>query len=284
MYPHLEVSPVSAQTVRAVDWQGGVSDAWTTVATFIPKLLFFFIVLIVGYFLAKIVAKVVDGILERVGFDRAVERGGIKQALAKSKYDASDLVAKLVKYAIILFTLVIAFNVFGPNPISQLLQDVIAFLPSLIVAIVIIVVAAAIAKVVKDLVSNTLGGLSYGNIIANIASVFILFLGIVAALNQVGVATTVTTPVLITILATIGGVIVVGAGGGLIRPMQSRWEQWLNTAEREKDTIKAQVNQSGGVRQQASGLADDYKSSASTGSTEPVDVRSSDPSLETRQL
>ena len=276
---------MSAQTVRAVDWQGGVSDAWTTVATFIPKLLFFFIVLIVGYFLAKVVAKIVDGILERVGFDRAVERGGIKQALAKSKYDASDLVAKLVKYAIMLFTLVIAFNVFGPNPISQLLQDVIAFLPSLIVAIIIIVVTAAIARVVKDLVSNTLGGLSYGNVIATIASVFILFLGIVAALNQVGVATTVTTPVLITILATIGGVIVVGAGGGLIRPMQSRWEGWLNNAEREKDNIKAQVSQSGGVRQQASSLADDYKSSASTGSTEQVDVRtSSDPSLETRQL
>jgi len=284
IYPHLEVSPVSAQTVRAVDWQGGVSDAWTTVATFIPKLLFFFIVLIVGYFLAKIVAKVVDGILERVGFDRAVERGGIKQALAKSKYDASDLVAKLVKYAIILFTLVIAFNVFGPNPISQLLQDVIAFLPSLIVAIVIIVVAAAIAKVVKDLISNTLGGLSYGNIIANIASVFILFLGIVAALNQVGVATTVTTPVLITILATIGGVIVVGAGGGLIRPMQSRWEQWLNSAEQEKDNIKAQVNQSGGMRGQADSLAKDYQASASTGSSDQVDVRTSDPSLETRQL
>lgn len=284
IYLYLEVFPVSAQTVRAVDWQGGVSDAWTTVATFIPKLLFFFIVLIVGYFLAKIVAKVVDGILERVGFDRAVERGGIKQALAKSKYDASDLVAKLVKYAIILFTLVIAFNVFGPNPISQLLQDVIAFLPSLIVAIVIIVVAAAIAKVVKDLISNTLGGLSYGNVIANIASVFILFLGIVAALNQVGVATTVTTPVLITILATIGGVIVVGAGGGLIRPMQSRWEQWLNSAEQEKDNIKAQVNQSGGMRGQADSLAKDYQASASTGSSDQVDIRTSDPSLETRQL
>ncbi len=277
---------MSAQTVRAVDWQGGVSDAWTTVATFIPKLLFFFIILIVGYFLAKIIAKIVDGILERVGFDRAVERGGVKQALAKSKYDASDLVAKLVKYAIILFTLVIAFNVFGPNPISDLLQDVIAFLPSLIVAIIIIVIAAAIAKVVKDLISSTLGGLSYGNVIANIASVFILFLGIVAALNQVGVATTVTTPVLITILATIGGVIVVGAGGGLIRPMQSRWEQWLNSAERESQTIKAQVNQGGGM-QQATGLAQDYRSSASTGSStaEPVDVRpASDPSLETRQL
>ena len=41
-------------------------------------------------------------------------------------------------------------------------------------------------------VENTLGGLSYGTFLANAASVFILFLGIVAALNQVGVATTVT--------------------------------------------------------------------------------------------
>jgi hypothetical protein len=238
---------MSAQSVQAVDWQGGISDAWTTVATFIPKLLFFFVVLIVGWLIAKAAAKLTDGILERVGFDNAVERGGIKQALAKSKYDASDMVAKLVKYAIILLTLVIAFNVFGPNPISELLQDVVAFLPRLIVAIVIVVVAAAIAKAVKDLVQNMLGGLSYGTVLANIASVFILFLGVIAALNQVEVATTVTTPVLITILATIGGVIVVGAGGGLIRPMQSRWEQWLNSAELPAAGITARCSR-GAIR------------------------------------
>jgi hypothetical protein len=264
---------VSPSSTLAVDWQGGVSDAWTTVATFLPKLLFFFVVLFVGLLLAKAAAKLTDRVLERVGFDRAVERGGVKQALAKSKYDASDMVAKLVKYAIILFTLVIAFNVFGPNPISQLLQDVIAFLPRLIVAIVIVVVAAAIAKVVKDLLQNALGGLSYGNLVASIASVFILFLGVVAALNQVGVATTVTTPVLITILATIGGVIVVGAGGGLIRPMQSRWEQWLSNAERETETIKSEVRRNqGGQRPVVNGSAG------------PYDEVDRDPALQTRQL
>jgi hypothetical protein len=257
---------MSAQTVRAVDWQGGVSDAWSNVATFVPKLLFFAVILVIGLLLANVLAKVTNGILERVGFDRAVERGGVKQALEKSKYDASDIVAKIVKYAIVLFTLVIAFNVFGPNPISNLLQDVIAFLPQLIVAIVIVVVAAAVAR----MVSGVLGGLSYGNVIANIASVFILFLGIVAALNQVGVATTVTTPVLITVLATIGGVIVVGAGGGLVRPMQSRWERWLTSAERETDVIKSRVSGNGHRH------ADEARA---------VDVRSSyDPSLETRQL
>lgn len=278
---------MTAQSVRAVDWQGGVSDAWATIATFVPKLLFFFVILIVGFLVAKALAKVTDGILERVGFDRAVERGGIKQALAKSKYDASDIVAKLVKYAVVLLTLVIAFNVFGPNPISVLLQDVIEFLPKLIVAIVIIVVASAIARVVKDLVSSTLGGLSYGNLVANVASVFILFLGVVAALNQVGVATAVTTPVLITILATIGGVIVVGAGGGLVRPMQARWERWLSSAELEKDNIRAQVQRHGGVREQSDRLTQDYRSGAAHGlsSDDPLDGRhTTDPSLETRRL
>jgi hypothetical protein len=285
---NLEGFSVAAQSVYAVDFERGVSDAWSTIATFIPRLLFFGIVLVVGYLIAKVLAKAVNSILERVGFDRAVERGGVKQALAKSRYDASDIVARLVKYAVLLFTLVIAFNVFGPNPISDLLQQIIEFLPRIIVAIVIVVVASAIAKVVKDLLNNTLGGLSYGNVLATIASVFIMFLGVVAALNQIGVATTVTTPVLVTILATIGGVIVVGAGGGLIRPMQARWERWLENAERESQNVKAQVAQSPGLRDQAGQLRDQYATSGGdTARTDSVDVRGTpavDPSLETRQL
>jgi hypothetical protein len=96
----------------------------------------------------------------------------------------------------------------------------------------------------------------------------------------------VTTPVLITILATIGGVIVVGAGGGLIRPMQSRWEGWLNSAERESQNVKTQIRQSGGMKSQAGQLKDQYADSGS-GSTgaQAVDIRgTSDPSLETRQF
>ena len=274
--------------IQAVDFEQGVSDAWSNIATFIPKLLFFAIILVVGYVVAKVLAKATNAVLERVGFDNAVERGGIKQALARSQYDASDIVAKLVKYAVMLFTLVIAFDVFGPNAISDLLESIVAFLPKLIVAIIIVVVAAAVAKAVKDLISNMLGGLSYGNVIANIASIFILFLGVIAALNQIEVATTVTTPVLITILATIGGVIIVGAGGGLVRPMQSRWENWLNTAEREKENVKAQVRQSGGMKAQAGQLKDQYQdryADSGNGQTDSVDVRTGyDPSLETRQL
>ncbi|MDZ5444906.1 hypothetical protein U2F26_19510 [Micromonospora sp. 4G57] len=214
-----------------------VGDAFRSVMLFLPKAVAFIAILVVGWLIAKAVLKLVDKILERVHFDKAVERGGIKTALARSKYDASDIVAKLAYYGVLLVTLQLAFGIWGPNPISDLIAGVIAWLPRAFVAIVIVVVAAAIAKAVKDIISSALGGLSYGRILANIASVFILGLGVIAALNQIGVATAVTTPVLIAVLATVGGILVVGVGGGLVRPMQSRWENWLTRAEQESQTI-----------------------------------------------
>ncbi|MDT0188263.1 hypothetical protein Q9S36_49550 [Microbacterium sp. ARD31] len=252
-------------------------DGLSTVAEFVPKLVLFLVILIVGIIIAKVIAKALNAILERAGFDKAVERGGIKRALAGSKMDASDIVAKLIYYTLLLFVLQLAFGVFGANPISRLIEDVIRFLPSLVVAIIILVVAASIAAAVKGLLENMIGGLSYGRALANIASAFILFLGVVAALNQVGVATTVTTPVLIAILATVAGVIIVGVGGGLIRPMQQRWESYLSTAEREAPRMKAHADSAPSVRDQARSAAQDLSpssgtpGSATTGSTAVYD-------------
>ena len=231
--------------------KNALNSALTNIATFVPKLVLFLVILIIGIIVAKALSKVVNKILERVGFDRAIERGGIGKAMQKSQYDPSDILAKLVYYAVLLFTLQLAFSAFGPNPISTLLASIIAFLPQVFVAIIIIVVAAAIAAAVKALIQGSLGGLSYGKTLATIAAVFILGLGVIAALNQVGIATTVTTPVLISVLATIAGILVVGVGGGLIKPMQARWEGYLSTAEAEAPKIKEQVAAAPSVTNQA---------------------------------
>ncbi|MBA3781953.1 MAG: hypothetical protein H0X12_08895 [Nocardioides sp.] len=246
--------------------QDSLRDGLSTIAEFLPKFVLFLVILIVGMIIAKLIGKGLSALLERVGFDRAVERGGVKKALANSKMDASDIIAKLVYYTLVLFVLQLAFGVFGPNPISELLTQVITFLPSLIVAIIILVVASSIAAAVKVLVEGTLGGLSYGKAVANAASIFILFLGVVAALNQVGVATTVTLPVLIAILATVGGVIVVGVGGGLVKPMQHRWEGYLTKAEAEAPRIKERAANAPSVRDQA-----DYAKARAQGATQDVD-------------
>ena len=142
-----------------------LEDMWGSVLAIAPKLALFLIILIVGWIVAKLIAKAVDKILERVGFDRAVERGGIRRALERSKYDASTIVSKIVYFGLLLIVLHFAFGVFGPNPVSELIAGVIAFLPRLFIALVIVVVAAAIAAAVRDIVSNALSGFSYGRML-----------------------------------------------------------------------------------------------------------------------
>ncbi|MEW9549086.1 hypothetical protein [Nonomuraea sp. NPDC050783] len=235
----------------------GITDAWRSIATFVPRLVAFLVILIIGYIVAKALEKVVDKILERVGFDRAVERSGVRRWLERSKYDASSLLARIVFYAIVLVTLQIAFSVFGPNPISALLNGVVAWLPKALVAIVIIVVAGALAKGVQDIVGGALGGLSYGRWLATAAAVFIWALGIIAALNQIGVATAVTTPVLVTVLATIGAILAIGLGGGLVRPMQQRWERWLSRMEAEAPQARAHAEAYQRGRQDAASMSDE---------------------------
>ena len=237
--------------VLAVDFGRGVEDAWSTVATFIPKLLAFLLILLVGWLIAKAVEKILDKVLERVGFDKWVERGGIKRALANSKYDASSILGRIVYYAILLFTLSVAFGVFGPNPISDYLGVVIGYLPRLFAAILILVIAAAIAAAVKTLIESTLGGLSYGRILANAASVLILVIGVTAALNQLQIAPAVVNAVLYAALAAIAGIVIVAVGGGGIRPMQQRWERALSRYDEEKPRIAEQARRAPSVREQA---------------------------------
>ncbi|GAA0371001.1 hypothetical protein AB0875_01410 [Micromonospora gifhornensis] len=225
---------------RQVDIGNAVADMWRSVLLFVPRAIAFIAILVVGWLIARAVLKIVDAALERVGFDRAVERGGIKRALERTKYDASDILAKLAYYAVLLFTLQFAFGVWGPNAISNLISGVVAWLPRAFVAIIIVVIAFAIANAVRDIVSGFLGGLSYGKVLADVTAVFVIALGVIAALNQVGIATTVTTPVLIAVLATVAGILIVGVGGGLVKPMQNRWEDWLHRIAEESRAVREQ--------------------------------------------
>lgn len=219
-------------------------DALDTVISFLPKLIGFLLILIIGYIIAKILQKVVSAVLEKVGFDGVVERGGVKKALAKSQYDASDILAKIVFYAVMLFVLSTAFGVFGPNPISDYLAAIVAYLPKVFVAILILVIAAAIAAGVKLLVQNTLGGLSYGKLLANIASTVIIALGVIAALGQLQIAENVVNAVLYAALAAVVGVTVVAVGGGGIIPMRQRWETALAKIDEEAPKARQQVKNS----------------------------------------
>lgn len=237
--------------VEAVDYGTGVSNAFSDVATFVPKLVIFLVILIIGFIVAKAITKAVSAVLTRVGFDKAVERGGVKKALESSRYDASDILAKVVYYAIMLFVLSTAFGVFGPNPISDYLHAVIAYLPLVFVAIVIVIIASAVAAAVKALIENSLGSLSYSKLLGNLASGVILAFGVIAALDQLHIATHVVDAVLYATLAAIVGILIVAVGGGGIRTMSNRWEAVALKYDAEKPKIAEAARTAPSVKEQA---------------------------------
>lgn len=237
--------------VEAITYRTGVENAWSNIATFIPKLILFLVILVIGLLIAKALQKIVARVLQRAGFDRVVERGGVARALSRTEYDAAGILARIVYWAVVLFTLSTAFGVFGPNPISDYLHAVIAYLPLVFVAIVIVIIAAAIAAAAKLLIQTTLGELSYARVLANVASGLILALGIIAALDQLHIATNVVNAVLYAALAAAVGVIVVAVGGGGIHAMSQRWDNVMAKYDMEKPRIQQAAASAPSARDQA---------------------------------
>ena len=254
-------------------FQEGLGDAWASIATFLPKLVGFLLILIVGYFIAKAISKIIDRVLERVGFDKAVERGGVGKALEGSNYDASSILGKIAFYALFLFVLQLAFGVFGPNPISDLIRGVIAYLPNVFVAILIVVIGAAIAAAVKEVIEASLGGLSYGRGLAFAASALILGIALFAALDQLNIAEEIVTGLFYALLAIIVGSAVIAIGGGGIKTMSQYWQRAAQKAEEESSNVKEEAQGSKERIQQRAQERSEQATGSGGDSTDPSGAR-----------
>ncbi|HWQ91177.1 MAG TPA: hypothetical protein VN673_05865 [Clostridia bacterium] len=257
--------------MNRLDWTGGLEQAWAGFVTFLPKLVAAVIVLVIGYYVARLLCRLLDAGLERVGFDRLVERGGIKKVLSKTKYDASDLVTKLVFYSIMLFLFQLAFSFFGPNPVSALLTSVIAFLPNIFVAVLIIIVASAVASAVKDILQALMAGLSYGRFLATLAATAIVITGVFAALNQINIAPAIVNGLFYAMLAVVVGSAIVAVGGGGILPMRAQWEKMMTRIERESPFVTQRGKNIAEVTEQRS---ETWKEEAAQSAQPKPDVRS----------
>jgi hypothetical protein len=233
----------------AIDFEQGFEEAWERIITFVPKLVGFLLILLIGYFVAKLLARVVDRLLERVGFDGWVERGALKQALARSRFDASDIIGTIVFWAVFLVALQLAFGVFGPNPISDLIHSIIAYLPQLLVAVLILVIAAAVAKVVTDLLTAMLGSVSGGQWIARAAGIAILVIGVFAALNQLEIAPEIVNGLFYALLAIVVGVAIVAFGAGGIQTARRYWERAAQGLEGKGREVRQQASPEAARRQ-----------------------------------
>ena len=175
---------MSTINLAAVDVGSTVTSGIATITTFIPKLIGFLVILLVGYFIATAVAKILDKVLEKVGFDGAVEKGPVKQALSNSQYDASDIVSNLFFYAIFIPFLAAAVGTLGIAALTQPLNSFITLIPKIIVAVILVVLGGVVAGAVKKLIESSLGGLSYGKVLADGIGVLVILGFLKAALDE----------------------------------------------------------------------------------------------------
>lgn len=225
----------------AVEWSQGIEDAWSDVARFVPKLVAFLAILVVGYIVARIIARIVRRILMRVGFQRVADKGGVNEALARSGNDAVAVVGKIVFYILMLVVLQMAFAVFGSNVVSEMIDGVIAYLPHVIAAVVIMWVGWVIAAAARDLIMAAMGDEGTGRSLGLVAFVAILTVGAFAALTQLKIAPAIVTGLFYAILAIVAGSAIVAIGGGGIQPMRQRWESTMARYDEEKPHLRRRL-------------------------------------------
>jgi len=221
----------------------GIGAAVGSVAALLPRLIAFIVVLFIGYLIAKLIEKAINAALERVGFDRLVERGGVEKVLSRSRYDASSLLSKIVYYVVMLFVLQLSFGIFGPNPVSAMINRVVFYLPNVFAAGLIVIIGSAIAAAVADLVKAATGTLPYGTALATASSVSILVVTGFAAADQLHIAPAIVTGLFYAMLAVVVGVLVVALGGSGIQPMREYWSRFLGRLQQEAPRVAEQAAQ-----------------------------------------
>jgi mechanosensitive ion channel-like protein len=211
-------------TVVAVEFERGIEDAWSDVAQFVPKLLGALIVFFVGWIVARAIRKISIGVLKRIRFDDLVDRSGLGASVERAGYpDAGVLLAKIIYYAVLLLVLQLAISVFGPSPVQDALNGIVAYLPNVIVAVIIVLITGAIAARVKDLVQASTAAAGYSDTLARAAAVAVWVVGGFAALDQLQIAEGLVSALYQGAVATLSLILVIKFGVGGIWAARDRF-------------------------------------------------------------
>jgi len=171
---------------------GSLGPALGTFLGAIPKLFGFVIILIVGWLIAAAIAGVVAGVLRGLRFNDLAQRSGFSDFVRNMgiRTDASGFVAGIARWFVRLITLMVAFEALGLTAISQILNQVLLWLPNVAVALLILVIAGLVANALAGVVRGATASTELGNpdLLAGIARGAVLAFGILAAINQLGVA------------------------------------------------------------------------------------------------
>jgi hypothetical protein len=187
--------------------KASLTGALNTFFAAIPRIIGFAVVLIVGWIISSLLARGVLALLHAVKFNELARRAGLADFVQKMgvKDDSSAVLAGIVKWFVRLITLVVAFDTLGLPAVSNVLQQLLLWLPNLVVALVVLVIGGLAAKALSQLVrgASAEAGFTNADMLATVTRVAVWGFTIVVAVNQLGIATTLISTLLIGIVGAL---------------------------------------------------------------------------------
>jgi hypothetical protein len=173
------------------------------IVAFLPRLAAALGILMVGLAIAKMIERGTDAALHRIGFDRWMREGGVTEALerAGTTLDPSSVIAKLVFWTMILLVILLSANALGIAAVSILFAELLAYVPNVLAAVMVLVLGILLGEFIKDLVLASAGGLPGGVNLARAAKAAIILLAVFMALDQLDIAQDI---VLVFFIAVVG--------------------------------------------------------------------------------
>ncbi len=223
-----------------------LANTLNLVLTFIPRLLGFFVILLVGWLVATLVSKALTFLLRKIGFDRLGDRIGLTRLEQRMgvKMDVAGILGKIVYWFLFLVFLVPAADALGLPAVSTLLNQLVAYIPNVFVAILVLFWGSLAATVMADIVRGTTASAHIGNptVFATIARYAIIGFAALIALEQLQIAPSLLNELFGAIVAA--AAIALGLAFGLGGQETAR--KWLSRGESSRSDaashMRAQQN------------------------------------------
>ncbi|MCB0516250.1 MAG: hypothetical protein R2798_11930 [Chitinophagales bacterium] len=172
-------------------FQRSLQGFFNQFAIFIPRLLGALLILLIGWIIARSIKWAVKKLLTAINFEKIADKLEIDEFLRKGgvKLTSTDIFASLVYWTIMLVVLITFFNSLGLEAVSGLMNQVILFIPNIIVSCILLVVGMYAADFVKNLVSVSLknADFSAADTVARIAQYAIMFFTVAIVLTQLNI-------------------------------------------------------------------------------------------------
>ncbi len=134
----------------STDLLTSLRNTWDQIVAVVPRLTAALALLVLGWLVAKVARRAAVRILRLLRVDDLAERAGLDGFLVQGgvPYTTVTILAAILYWGILFVTFVAFLNVVGLPSATQLLDEVVLFVPHIVLAIVILLFGALLARLV----------------------------------------------------------------------------------------------------------------------------------------